>query len=51
MRYLRWKEFDGVEFPTILEAYIRGSQTTRTEIQDVHLNPEIDMTLFERPRP
>jgi hypothetical protein len=48
-RYFRWVEFDGVLFPTILDFYREGQQTTRASFDSISFNEKLPEKLFEKP--
>ena len=48
-RYYRWVEFNGVQFPTIIDFYREGQQTARVSVDSVEYNAEVPEKLFAKP--
>jgi hypothetical protein len=48
-RYFRWVEFNGVQFPTIIDLYNEGLQAGRFSVDSVEYNAEVPEKLFAKP--
>jgi hypothetical protein len=48
-RYFRWADFNGVQFPTIIDFYREGVQTARVSIDSVEFNTAVPDKLFAKP--
>lgn len=48
-RYMVYKTFDGVLFPSRTVKYIKGKKTTDTRLDNVVFNPNVSPDLFKRP--
>ena len=48
-RFFRWAEFNGVQFPTIIDFYREGQQTARVSVDSVEFNVEVADKLFVKP--
>jgi hypothetical protein len=49
VRFFRWVNFGGIQFPTIQDFYRNGKQTTRVNYETVTLNAEVPEKLFAKP--
>ncbi len=49
VRFFRWVNFGGIQFPTIQDFYRNGKQTTRVNYDTVNLNVEVSEKLFVKP--
>lgn len=49
VRFFRWVNFGGIQFPTIQDFYRNGKQTTRVNYETVNLNAEVPEKLFAKP--
>ena len=49
VRFFRWVNFGGIQFPTIQDFYRNGKQTTRVNYDLVNLNVEVPEKLFAKP--
>lgn len=49
VRFFRWVNFGGIQFPTIQDSYRNGKQTTRVNYETVNLNAEVPEKLFAKP--
>jgi zinc protease len=50
-RYVRWENFDGLLYPTILISSSDGVPQARIAVNDMEVNPPVDPALFEKPKP
>jgi hypothetical protein len=48
-RYFRWVDFNGVQFPTIIDFYREGQQTARVSVDSVEYNANVPEKLFAKP--
>ena len=48
-RYYRWVEYNGVQFPTIIDFYREGKQTARVTFDEVTFNTPLPDKLFAKP--
>ena len=48
-RYYRWVEFNGVQFPTIVDFYREGKQSARVSFDSITSNESIPDKLFAKP--
>ena len=48
-RYYRWVDFEGVQFPTIIDFYREGKQTSRVSVDSVAFNVDVPEKLFAKP--
>ena len=48
-RYYRWVEYNGVQFPTILDFYREGKQTARVTFDEIIFNTPLPDKLFAKP--
>jgi hypothetical protein len=51
IKYSDWKSFDGLKYPTTLELLSNGVELDKTTVNDLQVNPPVDLKLFERPQP
>jgi hypothetical protein len=49
VRYYRWVDFNGIQFPTIQDFYREGQQTARVSYDAVTFNGDIPDRLFAKP--
>jgi hypothetical protein len=49
VRFARWIEYSGVQFPTIQDAYRNGQQSARVLFDTVSFNSEVPDKLFAKP--
>ncbi|HLG14240.1 MAG TPA: hypothetical protein VJH03_07020 [Blastocatellia bacterium] len=49
VRFYRWVDFDGIQFPTIVDVYRDGTQTSRVVYESVSVNETIPEKLFAKP--
>lgn len=49
VRFYRWVNFGGIQFPTIQDFYRNGKQTARVNYETVALNTEVPEKLFAKP--
>jgi hypothetical protein len=49
MRYYRWVEFNGVQFPTLQDFYREGKQSGRVSFDSININESIPDKLFAKP--
>lgn len=49
VRYARWLDYNGVQFPTIQDAYRNGQQSARVLFDGVSFNAEVPDKLFAKP--
>ena len=48
-RYYRWVDFNGVQFPTIIDFYREGKQSARVSFDSINSNENIPDKLFAKP--
>jgi hypothetical protein len=49
VRYLGFVQYSGIGFPTPVELYHDGELFLTATIKSVEVNPEVDMTIFQKP--
>jgi hypothetical protein len=49
VRFFRWINFGGIQFPTIQDSYRNGKQTMRVNYDSVNINAQIPDKLFAKP--
>lgn len=48
-RYFRWTDFNGIQFPTIVDFYREGQQTARVAVESLTINANLPDKLFAKP--
>jgi hypothetical protein len=48
-RYYRWVEYNGIQYPTLIDAYRGGKQTARVSFDIIELNVNTPDKLFAKP--
>jgi outer membrane lipoprotein-sorting protein len=48
-RYYRWVDYNGIQYPTLIDAYRDGKQTSRASFDTIELNVSLPDKLFAKP--
>ena len=48
-RYYRWVDYNGIQYPTLIDSYREGKQTARVSFDTIDLNVNIPDKLFVKP--
>jgi hypothetical protein len=48
-RYYRWVDFNGVQYPTLVDSYRDGKQSARVSFDSIDLNVNVPDKLFAKP--
>jgi len=49
-KYAKWDNFEGLKYPTKMEMLANGAKQASEVLNDMKLNPEIDPSIFQRPK-
>lgn len=49
VKFSQYIDYDGVQFPNIVDYYINGVQISRVNYQSIKLDPKVDLSVFKKP--